>query len=664
MRSDAISSMSSKKGLLEVVKEAFRTHNQALKRNNIDLLAESPLADSPLVQLCLLQNESVTDEVLGRGVQALLHWAVDKLAPGGPHSFEATTWRSYNSLFYPYLHPEGMIFDTLAENMALSTSAVYNERDQALEVITRRLLSEQENPQSLPERKRYFLNVRYQSFGKDDQKILRFIAVFRRPVLIHTLQQLTKDIGIDDPSEQIRKLASGLLWRLNDTLQAHPEARNFLLTYLSIEERSHFHQIAAEFYNQNPDERDYLEAVYHWREAGLYEAAAEALIENYQHIVAQGQLSLLQTHLAEFHPHGLQEKTWARLKIVTGDVAMLAEDVETALAEYGQALATDHTFYKAQAYHRRARAFESRAMIDEALLHYRYAADLLKDAREHHAFLVDIHIDKAWVHLQERPDLPQAEAELITAQSYMPPADSRRRALLNNARAFLSRQLQDLESLLTYSLEAWMAATEAQDKELAVMTGHNLGQVYVWSEQAEKGLEYLQKTLILAEEIGDQQHIAKCHRLIGVYHFFKEDYGAAIERYLRAYAIFQETGNENWLGEIYHDLAEAYVLHKNVERGRHYYNEAQIIAKQSHALRLGEDLAELAKKYPILVMELEPHLQATLEYVQKHGEINSRTCAELTNVQPKAAGTYLTKLADMGLLNRKGRGPSTHYVLK
>lgn len=464
-------------------------------------------------------------------------------------------------------------------------------------------------------------------------------------------------------------------------ITVHPEARDHLHACILLRERPRLHEIAADYYQR---EHNYLEAAYHWREASKFEQAAQILIKEHQTIIAAGQTAALQALLVEFHIHSLRPATWAQLKIVTGDVSVLVKDLDTALSEYGTALNADGAtiYQKALAYSRRARAFELLDLWRECFLHYQKGIDLLKAEDKHQELLVDMYIDRAWIYTQERPDLDKAKADLQQAETWLPGKDNRRRALLHNAWVKFYWEKQDKEQAFSHCFEAWLAATEAQDKGLMVMMGHNLGHEYVWREEHDTGLYYLQKALELAIEIGDQQHEAKCYRAIAASYILqaeaakpapdKAKFAMAIEQLQNALPLLQKLNNLNWLGHIYHDLANAYAGKGDVALGRENYQEAMKIARNGNTTGLLTeleqegllaDLTQAVEYYPELAEELNENQQLAIATARAEGEITNRRYQELTGLARGAAALNLNELVELGYLVQKGKGRSIRYVL-
>ena len=224
------------------------------------------------------------------------------------------------------------------------------------------------------------------------------------------------------------------------------------------------------------------------------------------------------------------------------------------------------------------------------------------------------------------------------------------------------------EQELKHILEAWLAATQTKDNDLIVMTGHNLGHAYVWAKEYQKGIYYLERTSKLAIQIGDQQHVAKCHKLMGACYFFQDQLDAAIEHYHQAHKIFDELRNMNWLGDVCYDLAEAYAKSRRMASGREWYQQAIALAEEANDQNLRDDLTHLVGQYRELGTQLESHQQLILDYVNKHGEITNKGYVELMKAQGQkvgrsTAGRHLNELVEMELLEAVGQGRGVHYIL-
>lgn len=230
-----------------VVDETLKLHKQFQLEGDLSVLATSQLADSSLILDCLLTGQPSTIETRGRSLQGVLHWGVDRLSPGGAHSFIERQWQLYNSLFYPYLAEGewavqsyqgqsdpapvdkadieseqylleleatqpmfaaklGWTFRKLSEKMSLSERALFRIRKQALKIVASRLHQELSTPQELDLRRKYVIEHRYRALRPDEQKILHLATILRKPLPLQDLQQLTTEVGVVDPVADIRGL--------------------------------------------------------------------------------------------------------------------------------------------------------------------------------------------------------------------------------------------------------------------------------------------------------------------------------------------------------------------------------------------------------------------------------------------------------------------------
>jgi hypothetical protein len=252
---------------------------------------------------------------------------------------------------------------------------------------------------------------------------MRIMAVFPHSIPVTLLHQLATMLQVRTLASAIQALLAAHLLVGTDEgtqLAIQPEIRSYLLTLLQLDERQTLPQAAGDDYTR---QGDYLEAARQFCTAGQAEKAASLLIEHQRTIVDNLQIEELSTLVAQFRPADLSTPVWARLKIVAGELAEFTRDLDTALAEYQQALNAPDLQTKATASYHRAKAFEHKN-IDESLAHYAYAIQLLEQTEGQarrdpllDALLVRMYIQRAWIFIQVRPDLDRAATDLRQAQA-------------------------------------------------------------------------------------------------------------------------------------------------------------------------------------------------------------------------------------------------------
>lgn len=637
-------------------------------------LADSPLARSALVEPYFLPGEPVTGESRAQALEVMLRWGIEKLNPGGQHSWLGSSWRHYNILFHFYV--EGERVNDLAERMAIAQQTFYsNWRPQAITAVSRILLEELISGKESSDRQRFAIAERYRRSSADEQQMLRLLAIFTAEayVPVDWLQRLLPKL---DVLAVLLGLVDGYLLQGNERLTAvrlQQGIYSYLMPFSPMAERRRWHDAAGTLYLEA---QAHLEAAHHFRQAGAYEKSARILVEHRQTIFDRLQVEALGQLIDQFQVAELADapNVWAQLKMVAGRVAEYLENMEAAAAEYGEALSAPDLYTKAEAYHLRAKVLQ-RLNIDESVAHFGYSIDLVEQRMQAQAdpadlrfmrLLTRLYVDRAWIFIQERPDWDRAETDLARAQEILDSVGRQDRvgwANLHQARAGLAYQRQAFQEAIAHRLQAWLAASETRDIDLMVRTSYNLGRDYIWAEKYQQGIDYLQKSYDLAQKAGNQQLEGLSLKGMGNCYFFQGDYARAIRHYERAYAILQATKNLNWHATMCYDLAEVYAETGEIALSQKYYDEGVAIATEIGQARYLTAFDSLAKKYPFLRTELNERQSRGMAYVKLNDELTMQVYIELTEISRSQAHRDLQELVDQGILTRVGKGRGTRYVL-
>lgn len=651
-------------------------------------LATTPLAYASLVDDYFLLGEPISSDARGRAIQSFLAWAVDRLRPFGEQSWVANAWRNYNILNSFYI--DGERASELAEKMAISEQTLYQCRPQAIANLAQILREEISSPADKPSRRRYALAARYAQHSEEERRILRIASVFTRSIpvaLIHNLYEILYGIAEEMRHEgtnlqtNIHRLLGGNLLLGNDAgteLALRPEMRTYLYTLLSPQERSELHTAAALHYL---NKQEYIEAARNYRDAGDHETAATTLIEHQKRLFDNLQIEELAEIVSEFERSELSPNLWARLKIVSGEIAEFSKEIDSALAEYQHALAATDLEIKALAYYRRARAFE-RQNVGESLAHYGYAIRLVEELMrstspngtmqkyeqlELMPLLAQMYIGRAWIYIQVQPNPEKAKSDLARSEAL---TDEHNRAAwsdLHNAYGSFFENENDLEHAIQRYRQAWLAANEIQDLARMANTAHNLGGTLSEQGDFEQALHYLEQSLELSSKSNNRQMQGLCNLSIGACHFFQHQFAEAIEDYQAAQSIFEETGNHTLQLRAFFNLAEAYAELPDLAQARHYFEQGYAQAQTLQDEGAIREFLSLADAYPQLqpspmVSQLNDRQQQALLHTQSNGQITNREYQELTEVSQKQAVRDLNDMIELGLIERRGKGRSTHYV--
>ena len=623
-------------------------------------LATLPLAHSALVETCFLTGVPISTDVRGQTTRSVLRWAIDRLRPGGSHSWMANDWRAHNILQQFYF--AGTKVAELAELLAIAEQTLYKARGEALVALARLLQRELEHPSDLVGRRNYAIADRYELHAAQEQLVLRLLASFEQAMPLPLLHTLAAANGVTDVQNIIHTLRTANWIVMDDggnQLLVHPELQLFLQTRLSPEEKREWHVAIGRNYL---DRRAYFEAAHHLMEGGAFTDSAEIIIANYQTIVNNLQMEELVQLIDQMHPSDIDPLLYARLKIVAGDAARLMSDVDTALANYRDALSAEDTDVKALAYYRRARALVSRN-LDEALAHYGYCIQLLAAQSPPSPLLAEVYLDRSAVYLQERPDAQLAQADLEQAQQLIQPDQRNMMADLHTGWLTISLQQTNWQGAIDHGLQAWLAANETKDVNRMIRTAHNLGMSYVRAGRYEQALSYLEKARDLAVESGNRHMVGLNEKTLGGSWFMLADYTKARDYYLRARQIFEEMGNENWLAHTYYDLAEVYgALNQSAQLQQHYLIGIQIAQKLRDEQLLAEFEA-LRERFGAVQSSLNERQLKALDWVQAHGSITNRQFQTLNEVSARQALRDLGEMEEARVLIKVGKGRSTRYEI-
>jgi hypothetical protein len=652
-------------------------------------LAATPLADSALVMAEFLEGEIISPAARGRALHTVLAWAIAELRPAGvdPSSPEppldqtvAPAWRLYKILHHFYL--EHWTIERIAEALALAPTSIFNLRPKAVAALADLLAIAMQDETLLAARRQATIARRYQQLPPSAQTLLRVVAVFRLPCPL----SFAAEAAQVTPTTVADLVQHRLLQVDESSRNLHlPQAiRTYLQWQWQPDEQRQWHGKAAEYYQQ---QRNFLEAARHWQRAQAPEMAATLLLTQQQTLINQGNLDELAALLAALHATEVTASTWARLQLLTGQVAELLANFAEATAAYTAALqstaaatmtpgetipeAATLATTEAEAHYRLAKILEYRN-LDEALEHYTRGIALLERRHQDLSLLVKLYIHRSWILIQ-RQDLAQADASLQRAKLLIDPQNRQDWADLYNAAGELSYREQRFAQAVQERMQAWLAAKALNDLERMGKIAYNLGRDYTELRQFDQALFYLEQSRQLAQKVGNSNLEAGCRQIIGDCYFYQERYTEALQAYQDAYRLYAELGNDLWLTGVCFDLTVGYAVTQQWSAAQRYYAEGIAAARtlsqsanQDDSLLFLKKFKALAHQYPRLTATptlLNPRQERALAHVHHHGEISNRVYRTINAVENKTAASDLKELVEQGLLQKVGQGAAVVYCL-
>ncbi len=652
--------------LAETVEKTLKQCARAYAHQAWSHLAADVRLTTTLIHPLLTAAEQADPAAVGLATYALFQWAVDQLKPAGPPQWQAYTWRAYLLLQQAYL--QATPFAALARQLAISEQTVFQSRRKAIAQLVTILSDELDKPQAEPIRRHYLADCRYAQFDPSAQQLLALLAANQEPQPLAALLPLLPANHATTASSLHTQLLllqqDGALTltatgdRDGDLIVAITPIFQAALAAMRPAAVSEAHQQWAAAYAQRGAIR---QAVAHYHCADRPQAAATLLLTEQRALINSGATAQLLQALQRFQPEQVDEPSWARLKVLAGDLAIQQQDLQAALDEYQHALTVADPELRALAYHRRARAFLS-LNLDEALLHYQMALATLAGNTADPALYVRIQCDCAWFYIQERPNLLKAAALLRELQATVQPTNPLGRSYIANAWAGLYHRQGNDTAALAARLEAWTLANTAADREWAMTTGVNVGNDYVALAQYTAALDYYAQSRVLADQLDDIAMAGLIEKSLGACYFWLADYPAAANHYQRAYQRLQQVNRTQWLVHLCYDLAELFAQMWDYPTMRRYVDEGMRLCRQLRNHKLLAELETLAAT----VAWLEPcneRQQAALRQAKSVGAITNRDYQSLTGCAQRQAVRDLNELCDLGILHRDGQGRAVRYLV-
>jgi tetratricopeptide (TPR) repeat protein len=160
----------------------------------------------------------------------------------------------------------------------------------------------------------------------------------------------------------------------------------------------------------------------------------------------------------------------------------------------------------------------------------------------------------------------------------VPTAEERRPALVEFALETEYRSVEEIKRSIELK-EKLLSELSAED-EISGYLLYSLGDLYLQIGSYKKSLEYSQKALKVAQDIGDRQNEGASLRIIGSTYANMGQVELAIEYHQQALAIAKEIGDRHVEGNRLGNLGNAYSELGQVERAIEYYEQALTIARQ------------------------------------------------------------------------------------
>lgn len=469
-----------------------------------------------------------------------------------------------------------------------------------------------------------------------------------------------------------------------------PDLREQMYHTLTPAERQTGHRLAAHctWLAQNA-----LTAAWHWLQAGEEQCAVYLLLERGQMLFAiddlAGDLTLEETPQAaltealaplldQVRSQTVDALRWGQLKRLRGRVAQLqarhpdttsptarAAFIHRALNEYQEALRfLPEGADKANVHYQLA---ELSFALDSALAEQqlRHCIEQLRTGTVDQVLLIRAYIKRAWLAIQQRPDLTAAEANLKQARLLLDGRPAPAPTLWSDwynawgTLCFCKGEFSQGVNALAQGID--LLREQPNQVRLCMML-HNQGLEFSTQDRGEQkiALHYLQQSLAIAIRINHAQMQMLCYKALGGCYYHMAQYAEAITYYQQAYALIP--ADSDFKVHLCYDLAEAYVMLLEPEPAITYFQQGFQLAQQMALPELIAAYQELATQSPWLWIEpYKPRMAAAIHLLLTHGQLKSQEYAQAANINEKTALKDLTAWVEQQILCQVGKARATVY---
>lgn len=677
----------------QLVNTAFKNYQSTLA------LARSPLADSALVRpVLVLDDLSPTADERGQALRLLLQWAVNRLAPGPVayppgvyRPYDDPTWRDphwwrYNILRHRYLeplHPDefvegGRTTETLLALLGISSSdTFFDERNRAVREAAQRLQQQLRDGAANDELRQLALEEAYRplQMQPEARALLEMAATFDDVFERALLLQMAAQEHLVAVERALDYLISQRFLQMSDggrNLWLSPILQRYIYSRQPAGKLRSRHQIAASYAltDHNP-----LLAARHLQQAHQWTQAAQILLTTSEELINELPVDEICALLLRFKREHLLDAQWCQVHLLLTDLQRRAGRTEEAILACRRALkAASQPSEQAPIYWRLGKLYEKQNQL--------HALGYYQQARERFAAtdpkLVDLLKDRAWLYLL-RQEWQAAEADLQLALQLAPTSAQTIRADIYDALGHLYLEQKQFAPAIENARRALLLREEIGDLLQIAKSFGNLGNFYNRMGEVNAAIASHNEALALYEKLNNQELVAEALLNQGVVFHFAGRLEAAVTNYQKSLAISRQLGLRLVEATVLSNLAEALAQLGQMELARQFWQLGYRLSRQAGFDDLTLYFQELQSQIPALAHEAEPEAElrpglpllaplavadpATVELVQRTGQVTAKSFMTAANVSKATATRRLTRLVEQGVLQMYGKGRGVYYRL-
>ncbi|AGB04484.1 hypothetical protein AciM339_0600 [Aciduliprofundum sp. MAR08-339] len=439
------------------------------------------------------------------------------------------------------------------------------------------------------------------SLDKAEAEALSFISVLRKKFKLSML--LLNNIEYQTIYSLINK--NILVEMEYETLSTHRSIRNFVYEHLTERKREAYHIMAAKYY----EDKDVLEAVYHYARAGKTMRATMLLEENYEKYLFKrgGEIRKLAQYILNRYDDLTKEQEWQLYGII-GDTYDFAGMWEEALENYKKARSLSHkgdVEFNAKVSVKIADILGKKGKYTEAS---KIIKEVLKKITkiENKKIISQAYYVLGIINMKKGNTEDAKEYMLEAVKFAEQESDTESLGYAYNGLGIIEGFNKNYENAIILFEKSAEYFESCGNLPGLAKVNKNIGLVYynLCDDRAEK---YFRKTMKISEEIGDKWTLAHSYISMANWNMYKEKF-FEVKVYLdRALKIFEKLNDLENLSYTYNSLGVFYAYLGDKERGKEFFDRAINLAAQignkRAIIEISKDAAKYLRKYGYAYIE-------------------------------------------------------------
>jgi len=467
---------------------------------------------------------------------------------------------------------------------------------------------------------------------------LALLSVFREPVnrkALSRLEPVTPKMVENLIETPLVEITIG-----DKKIRSHPKVKNGLWDSLSSEEVTWLHEVASEYYIDEPSrgEEHKIEKLYHLLEAKKYASFKKSIDEEGDGLLARGYYDSVIKLIEQFE---IKDEDYSTM-FIKAEAYRRKNLYQEALESYGNIIeAGEEPLLVTKSYMGTASTKEAQGNYDDALSEYENARESAEKigAKKEREKLIGKILFRQGSLLSEKGEYSKAEDFISEAINTL---QKEEHSLLTTAHFVMARIKKlngDWDEAVQYfgnGLEHWEQIKETYQrigglKEIgsfytilrelnsaeeylkeAIDTSEKFGywdlkasalisliECYLEKRKVEEAIQTGKEAEDFLEEIGDEKNKALVHTLLGNAYSVSERPEKAEEHYNKSISVYQKTGASYKLGLAYFSMAKLQEKKGNKEGVAENYRKAILSFSGSGADWMAERLEEEMESIPI-----------------------------------------------------------------